>query len=159
MPKFHEKSLSRPGPGRRMDMYALPPFMDAMISEEKKIMKWVRIFQVGIFRGRGGGFSRGEFDEWEFPRGNFPRTLIHKLLFQKHLPRSVLWKTFRSVQKYFAKFTGITCVGVAFLIKLTIWLFIFTFGFISYSFLWNHSQVFLKVAILQNFAKVIWKHL
>ena len=32
-------------------------------------MKWVRIFQVGIFRGEG--FSRGEFDGWEFSGWEF----------------------------------------------------------------------------------------
>ena len=30
-------------------MYTLPPFMDAVLSEERQIMKWVGIFQVGIF--------------------------------------------------------------------------------------------------------------
>ena len=38
------------------------------------------------------------------------------------------------IQKYFGKFTGIACVGVVLLMKLTLWLFIFTFSFISYSF-------------------------
>ena len=53
--KFHEKTLSRPGdikifrPGRRMYMYALPPFMDAVLSEKRQLMKWEGIFQVGIF--------------------------------------------------------------------------------------------------------------
>ena len=74
--KFHKKTLSRPGdikifrPGKRMYTYTLPPFMEAVLSEERHLMKWVGIFQmgifwVGIFRGEGG-FPRGEFDGWEF---------------------------------------------------------------------------------------------
>ena len=55
LPKFHEKTLSRHGdiktfrPRRRMYMYTLPPFMDAVLSEERQLMKLVGIFQVGIF--------------------------------------------------------------------------------------------------------------
>ena len=69
LPKFNEKTLSRSEdikifrPGRRIYMYALPPFMDEVLSEERQLMKWVGIFQVEIFRGC---FSRGEFDGWEF---------------------------------------------------------------------------------------------
>ena len=100
----------------------------------------------------GGNIPGGNFLSANFPGGNFARILICKLFFQKHSPRSVLWKT---CSKRFHKITGIACVGFDFLLKLTMWLFIFTFGFISYSFLWNRSQVFLKVAVLQNFAKVI----
>ena len=70
LPKFHEKSLSRSGdinifcPGR-FYMYTLPfPFMDEVFSEEqgfggrslfqipgeeRQLMKWVGIFQVGTF--------------------------------------------------------------------------------------------------------------
>ena len=52
LPKFHEKTLSRPfRPGRRMYMYILSPFMDAMLSEERQLIKWVGIFQVGILPG------------------------------------------------------------------------------------------------------------
>ena len=47
-------------------------------SEERQLMKWVGIFQVGIFRG---GFSRGGV--WwvgifrgGFSRGNLPRTVL-----------------------------------------------------------------------------------
>ena len=42
LPKFHEKTLSRPRdikifrPGRRMYMFTLPPFMDAVLSEERQ---------------------------------------------------------------------------------------------------------------------------
>ena len=45
-PRFHEKTLSRPGdikvslPGRRMYLYNLPPFMDALFSDERQLMKW-----------------------------------------------------------------------------------------------------------------------
>ena len=52
--KFHEKTFSRPGDikifrlGRRMYMYIPSPFLDAMLSEERQLMKWVGIFQVGI---------------------------------------------------------------------------------------------------------------
>ena len=30
-------------------MYTLPPFMDAVLSEERQLRKWVGIFRVGIF--------------------------------------------------------------------------------------------------------------
>ena len=54
LPKLHEETLSRlrdikifcPG---RMYIYLLPPFIDAVLSEERQLMKWVGIFQVGIF--------------------------------------------------------------------------------------------------------------
>ena len=59
-------------------MYTLPPFMDAVLSEERQLMKWVGIFQGGSLMGGN------------CPGGNFPRTLIYKLFFRKHLPRSVL---------------------------------------------------------------------
>ena len=36
-------------PGRRMYMYALLPSMDAVFSEKRQLMKWVGMFQVGIF--------------------------------------------------------------------------------------------------------------
>ena len=55
LPKFHEKTLSQPGDiklfylGRRMYIYTLPPIMDAVLNEERQLMKWVGIFQVGIF--------------------------------------------------------------------------------------------------------------
>ena len=55
LPKFHEKTLRRPGdikvfrPWRMMYMYTLPPFMDAVLSDERQLIKWVGIFQVGIF--------------------------------------------------------------------------------------------------------------
>ena len=49
-------------------MYTLPPCMDAVLSKERQLMKWVGIFQVRIFQG---GFSTGQFDEWEFYRGEF----------------------------------------------------------------------------------------
>ena len=58
LPQFHEKNLSRPGdikifcPGRRMYMCPLPPFMETVLSEGRQLMKWVGIFQVGIFPGR-----------------------------------------------------------------------------------------------------------
>ena len=29
-------------------MYTLLPFMDAALSEERQLMKWVEVFQVGI---------------------------------------------------------------------------------------------------------------
>ena len=61
--QFQEKTLSRSGDiksffqGRRMYMYILPhPFMGKVLSEERQLIKWVGIFQVGIswvvvFRG------------------------------------------------------------------------------------------------------------
>ena len=49
-------------------MCTFSPFMDAVLSEEIQLMKWVEIFQVGIFRGE---VSRGEFDGWEFHQGEF----------------------------------------------------------------------------------------
>ena len=33
----------------------LPLFMDEELSEERQLMKWAGIFQVGILRGKGGG--------------------------------------------------------------------------------------------------------
>ena len=42
--------------------------MDEVLSEERKLMKWVEIFQVGI---SWVGIFRGDF-----PGGNFPRTPI-----------------------------------------------------------------------------------
>ena len=65
LPKFHEKTLTRPGdikifrPGRRMYMYTLPPFMGAVLSEERQLMKLVELLWVGIFWGI---FSRAEID-------------------------------------------------------------------------------------------------
>ena len=61
--------------GRGMYMYILPPSMDEVLSEERQLMKWVELFQVGtfwvaIFRGR---FSKGEFDGWEFSWWEFYR--------------------------------------------------------------------------------------
>ena len=41
----------------------------------------------------GGNIPGGNFLGANFPGGNFPRILICKLFFQKHSPRSVLWKT------------------------------------------------------------------
>ena len=41
-------------------MYTLPPFMDAVLSEERQLMKWVGIFQVGIF---WVGIFRGVFSK------------------------------------------------------------------------------------------------
>ena len=74
LPKLHEKTHSRPGDikffcqGRRMFMHNLPPFIGAVLSEERQLLKWVGIFQVGIFRGEfdGWGFSRWEFSQGEF---------------------------------------------------------------------------------------------
>ena len=50
--KVHEKTLSRPVDikifrlGRRMYMYTLLPFTDAVLSEERQLIKWVGVFQV-----------------------------------------------------------------------------------------------------------------
>ena len=40
-------------------MYILRPFMDEILSEERKLMKWVGIFQLRIFWV--GIFRRGDF--------------------------------------------------------------------------------------------------
>ena len=54
LPRFREKTLSRSGdikifrPGRRMYMYTLPPFTDEVLSEEIKLIKSVKIFQVPV---------------------------------------------------------------------------------------------------------------
>ena len=52
-------------------------------------VKWRKT--INEMRGNipGGNFPGGNFAE-----GNFPRTLIYTLFFQKHSPRSVLWKTY-----------------------------------------------------------------
>ena len=44
-------------------MYTLPPFMDAVLSEERQLMKWVEVFQVGIFWVE---IFRRKFSGWEF---------------------------------------------------------------------------------------------
>ena len=45
--------------------------MDAVLSEERQFMKWVRIFQMGIF---WVGIFQGGFNRWEFSggEGSFP---------------------------------------------------------------------------------------
>ena len=84
-PTFHDKTVSRPGdiktfrPGRRLYMYTVPPFMDAVLSEERQSMKWVGIFRVGIFWVRifcggifqGGVWWVGIFRVRIFPAGIF----------------------------------------------------------------------------------------
>ena len=98
LPKFQEKTLARLGDikislaGRRMYTYALSPFMDIMLSKERQVLKWVGIFQVGIFLGDfpGRSLMGVNFPSGNFPGANFPRTLIYKLFFQKHSPRSAL---------------------------------------------------------------------
>ena len=80
--------------------------MDTVLSEERQLMKWVRTFQVGIFwvgifRGwknfPGESLMGGNFLGGNFPGGTFPRTVIYELFFQKHSPRSVLWKTYSEI--------------------------------------------------------------
>ena len=57
-------------------MYTLPPFMDKLLSKERKLMKWVGIFHVGVFWVvivRGGENFPGESLMGEnFLCGNFP---------------------------------------------------------------------------------------
>ena len=71
--KVHEETLRGPGDikifrtGRRMYMYTLPPFMDAVLSEERQLMKKLGIFQVGVFWV--AIFQGGEFDWWGFSLG------------------------------------------------------------------------------------------
>ena len=79
LPKFHEKTLSRPGDIKifrtgRMYMYTLPPFMDAVFSEERQLMKWVRIFHMGILWV--GIFPGDIFQGGVFPGGIFLEPLI-----------------------------------------------------------------------------------
>ena len=86
LPKFHEKTVSRPGdikiflPGRKMYMYTFPPFMEAVLREKRQLLNWVGIFQVWDFLGgnfcrefpgRGGEFNGWEFSRWEVFRGKF----------------------------------------------------------------------------------------
>ena len=80
LPKFHEKTLSRPGDINifrtgRMYMYTLPPFMDAVFSEET-INEMSENIPYGNFVGRnfpGGYFpGGGVFPGGIFPRGYFP---------------------------------------------------------------------------------------
>ena len=58
LPKFHEKTLSLPRYitifclGRRMYMYTLPAFMDAVLSGERQSMERAGMFQVGTFLTR-----------------------------------------------------------------------------------------------------------
>ena len=55
LPKFHEKTLSSSGyikifcRGKRMYMYILSPSMDAVLNEERQLMKRVGIFQGGVW--------------------------------------------------------------------------------------------------------------
>ena len=46
-----------------MYMYTLPPFIGEVLSEERQLMKWVVIFQVGVFWGDfpGGSLMGGNF--------------------------------------------------------------------------------------------------
>ena len=82
LPKFHEKTLSLPRyitifcPGRRMYMYTLPAFMDAVLSGERQSMERAGMFQVGILCVAiffGGNFPGGRLMDRNFPGGNFPR--------------------------------------------------------------------------------------
>ena len=82
--KFREKNLSHPEdiksfcPRTQMYMYTLPLFIDAVLSKESQLMKWVgiflvKIFWVGIFWRelfQGGVWWLG-FSGWEFFRGEF----------------------------------------------------------------------------------------
>ena len=87
LPKFYEKTLSSPGDikmfsSRRMYIYILLPFMDAVFSEERELMKCVGIFQLGNFWVgilRGNVFSWGGVDGWEFFCGKFPRIMVSKI--------------------------------------------------------------------------------
>ena len=51
-------------------MYTLLPFMDAVLSEERQLMKWVEVFQVGIFWME---IFRRKFSGWEFFWGKFSK--------------------------------------------------------------------------------------
>ena len=87
LPKFYEKTLS--SPGYIFLYYTLLPFMDGVFSEERELMKWVRILilqcgniWVRILRGdffSGGEGGRGGVDGWEFFRGKFPRIMVSKV--------------------------------------------------------------------------------
>ena len=76
-------------------MYTLPPFIGEVLSEERQLMKWVVIFQVGVFWG--------EFDGWEFSGGgggflgkNFPRTIFsNKQIYRKKQVFCHLKKNFK----------------------------------------------------------------
>ena len=79
LPKFYEKTLSSPGDikmfsSRRMYIYIFLPFMDAVFSEERELVKWVGIFQLGNFWVgilRGDFFSRGVLMGGNFSAENF----------------------------------------------------------------------------------------
>ena len=51
-------------------MYTLPPFIDAILSEVRQLMKWLGIFQVRIFWV--GIFRKKNFPEESLMGGNFP---------------------------------------------------------------------------------------
>ena len=57
LPRFHEKTLRRSGDidffSREKDVHVHcpPSFMDKVLIEERQLMKWAGIFQVGIFSG------------------------------------------------------------------------------------------------------------
>ena len=103
LPKFHEKTLSLPRyitifcPGRRMYMYTLPAFMEAVLSGERQSMERAGMFQVGIlcvaifFGGNfpggslmDGNFPGGSLMDGNFPGGNFPRENFLRTVFNIH---------------------------------------------------------------------------
>ena len=71
-----------------MYMYTLPPFIGEVLSEERQLMKWVVIFQVGVFWGDfpGGSLMGGNFrgGGGDFLGENFPRTIFsNKQIYRK----------------------------------------------------------------------------
>ena len=84
--------------------YILLPFMDAVFSEERELMKWVGIFQLGNFWVgilRGNVFSWGGVDGWEFFRGKFPRIMVSKVCLR------LGWEREGAASSKFATFWGI----------------------------------------------------
>ena len=72
-------------------------FMENVLSEERQLMKWVGMFQVGIswvgiFRREFSSGGKGEFDGWEFSEvgGGFPRRIFLEPILISNLAESVI---------------------------------------------------------------------
>ena len=104
LPKFHEKTLSKffVQGGCTCTLF---PYLWTQCQVKKdsywngwEYFRW-EFFGWEVSRGNfpGGSLMGGNFLGGNFAGGKFPRTLLYKLLFQKHSPRSVLWKTYLEI--------------------------------------------------------------
>ena len=105
LPKFHEKTLSKFFVQGEGCICTLFPHLWTQSQVKKdnywngwEYFRW-EFFGWEVSRGNfpGGSLMDGNFLGGNFAGGKFPRTLLYKLLFQKHSPRSVLWKTYLEI--------------------------------------------------------------